>query len=322
MKVSIIIPVFNVEKYITRCIQSVISQTYKGKIECIIIDDCTPDNSVAIVSQIIKEYKGNIIFSVIHHDKNKGLSAARNTGIKAATGDYIYFLDSDDEIHPSTIALMVEKVEKYPLVDFVVGDYKENLFPDKCHIDLPEIIEDSDEIFRRYLTFNIPATAWNKLIKRSFLLENNLFFKEGLIPEDIEQTFRLALHARKMACICKKTYIYYINNQSSISNNISKKNIFNIIAIRKEQIQLVSNLKFQPRDKNLISDFFMNDIFTVSRNISRCSRLNKNEKKVLLNELNQLNKEIPFKNNSLKCRIKSYINKLPTDIKLSILKRI
>lgn len=217
---------------------------------------------------------------------------------------------------------MVEKVEKYPLVDFVVGDYKENLFPDKCHIHLPEFIEDSNEIFRYYLTCNIPASAWNKLIKRSFFLENNLFFKEGLIPEDIEQTFRLALYASKIACICKKTYIYYINNQNSITNNISKRNFINIIAIRKEQIQLICDLNFPSHDKNLISDFFMNDIFTVSRNISKCSRLNKTEKKVLLNELNLLNKEIPFKNYSLKCRIKNYINKLPNDIKLSILKRI
>lgn len=322
MKISIIIPVFNVEKYIARCLQSVISQTYKGKIECIIVDDCTPDNSIAIILQILKNYKGNITFSVIHHNQNKGLSAARNTGVKAATGDYIYFLDSDDEILPPTIALMVEKIEKYPLADFVVGDYKENLFPDKCHIHLPEFIEDSCEIFRHYLKFNIPGTAWNKLIKRSFFIENNLFFKEGLIHEDIEQTFRLALYATKMACVCKKTYIYYINNPNSITNNISEKNFHIIIAIRKEQMQLICNLNFLSHDKKMISDFFMNEIFIVSRTISRSSKLNKNEKKALLKELNQLNKGIPFKNYSLKCRIKNYINKLPNDIKLSIFKRI
>jgi len=96
MKVSIIIPLYNVKKYISDCLLSVARQTFRGKIECIIVDDCGTDNSVTLAEQFIAGYDGPIEFTMCHHNHNRGLSAARNTGIDVATGDYIYFLDSDD----------------------------------------------------------------------------------------------------------------------------------------------------------------------------------------------------------------------------------
>ena len=123
MKISIIVPVYNVEEYIEDCLRSITAQTYKGEVECIIVDDCTPDSSCTIIEKFISKYAGNIQFKLLHHEKNRGLSAARNTGIDATTGEYIYFLDSDDEITPNCIELLAEplKKEKY---DFVIGDYK------------------------------------------------------------------------------------------------------------------------------------------------------------------------------------------------------
>ena len=121
-KVSIIIPVYKVEEYIEDCILSVMSQTFLGGLECIIVDDCTPDNSIALIQKLIKDYKGNIQFKIVHHKENKGLSSARNTGLKYAKGEYVYFLDSDDELYPTCIqdlALPLSK-KKY---DFVIGDY-------------------------------------------------------------------------------------------------------------------------------------------------------------------------------------------------------
>ena len=95
--VSIIIPIYNVEKYVAECINSVISQTYDhSKIECIIVDDCTPDNSMVIVNEIIRKYNGEMTFVICRHEHNQGVSAVRNTGIEVATGEYIYFIDSDD----------------------------------------------------------------------------------------------------------------------------------------------------------------------------------------------------------------------------------
>ena len=98
IKITIVVPIYNVALYITDCIQSIISQTYQGKIECLLIDDCGTDNSMEIVEGILKSYQGKIDFKICHHNRNRGLSAARNTGINHATGEYIYFLDSDDEI--------------------------------------------------------------------------------------------------------------------------------------------------------------------------------------------------------------------------------
>lgn len=101
--ISIIIPVYQVSDYVERCIRSVMSQTFMG-IECIIVDDATEDDSIKKCQQLIEEYNENlegkerIIFKILRHEKNRGLSAARNTGTKAAIGEYIFYLDSDDEI--------------------------------------------------------------------------------------------------------------------------------------------------------------------------------------------------------------------------------
>ena len=103
MRISIIIPVYNVELYVEECLQSVANQTMTEGIECIIVDDRGQDNSAAIAKQYIDSYKGDIRFTFIQREKNGGLSAARNTGIEAATGEYVYFLDSDDYLVPSEI---------------------------------------------------------------------------------------------------------------------------------------------------------------------------------------------------------------------------
>ena len=124
MKISIIVPVYNVELYIKECFESIAAQTYKGEIECIFVDDCGQDDSVAILEKLIAEYHGPIQFSIVHHEHNKGLSGARNTGIRKAKGDYLYFLDSDDTITPDCIEKLVMLVEKYPGVEMVQGSTK------------------------------------------------------------------------------------------------------------------------------------------------------------------------------------------------------
>ena len=124
IKVSIIIPVYNVEKYIERCLRSVISQTYSN-IECILVNDGTPDRSFEIAKEFINKYnhkeKSNIDFILIEHEHNKGLSEARNTGVRASTGEYVYFLDSDDAIMPEAIKDLVQTVERNKRPDVIYG---------------------------------------------------------------------------------------------------------------------------------------------------------------------------------------------------------
>ena len=118
--VSIIIPVFRISGYIQRCIESVINQTYKD-IECIIVDDGTQDDSIEKCEKLIKEYKGPIIFKIIHHEVNRGLSAARNTGTDAATGKYLYYLDSDDYISSNCIEKLVSYAIEDESIEMVQG---------------------------------------------------------------------------------------------------------------------------------------------------------------------------------------------------------
>ena len=100
--VSIIIPVYKVEAYIERCLTSVMHQTYQDSaIECVLVDDCSPDKSISLAQDMISRYHGNIDFTIIRNDKNRGLSVSRNNGIEHATGKYLFFLDSASIKFPS-----------------------------------------------------------------------------------------------------------------------------------------------------------------------------------------------------------------------------
>lgn len=228
MKISIIIPVYKVELYIRKCIESVINQDYDGQIECIIVDDATPDNSITIAKNLISDYRGYIEFQIIRHEKNKGLSAARNTGIMASKGDYIYFLDSDDYIEPYCISSMCDIIKKYPDVEIVQagtnsswGDF--NLVGRN---DLPDYTENRKWIKKTFLKRNLfLVTSWNKLIKKSFVVNNKLYFKEGIVHEDEHWNFFACKYLSSFAICRKNTYNYITRDGSIMQENNEKKNI-------------------------------------------------------------------------------------------------
>lgn len=219
MKVSIIIPVYNVAKYIKRCLQSVVDQTYQD-IECILVDDCGSDNSIELAQEFIQGYHGCIEFKLLHHDYNKGLSAARNTAIKQATGDYIFFLDSDDAIPSDSIESLMALAIKYPQADYIQGnllDEAGSTIKYSWKKSIPEYC-DKHEDLEKYIFFIAVNSAWNKIIKISFLTENNLFFPEGIIHEDLYWSFFVAKYVRAVGFVNKNTYTYYINDNSIITN--------------------------------------------------------------------------------------------------------
>jgi len=223
MKISIIVPVYNVEQYILECLRSVANQTMTDGIECILVDDCGHDNSVQIAEKFIKEYSGRIKFSFIHRRKNGGLSAARNTGICAAKGEYLYFLDSDDEITPNCIELMYSHVIRHPKVILVQGSFYENdnefsLFSD---FPFPEYSEDLKQIKSYLLTYSGDIVgAQSRLIRTDFIKTHNLFFKEGIIHEDNYWTYFLAKKVTSMAFEGVRTY-YHRYNPTSITGNVN-----------------------------------------------------------------------------------------------------
>lgn len=209
-KISIIIPIYNVEKYLVECLNSVVDQTYKFSIECILVDDCGNDNSVSIAKQFIRQYKGHISFSLLHHKQNRGLSAARNTGIKSACGEYVYFLDSDDKLYPNSISSLLSVAEIYPDAEVIQGSTNPGFILSKE--SLPTYSNDVEWIRQGLCSITtIPDPAWNKLVKRDFILEHNLFFVEGYLQEDTIWAYQIQKHISSIAFCFEETYWYRYN---------------------------------------------------------------------------------------------------------------
>lgn len=219
-EISIIIPIYNVEKYVAECLNSVISQTYDhSKIECIIVDDCTPDKSMDIVNDIIGNYKGEMTFITRRHKENKGLSAARNTGISIATGEYLYFLDSDDYIYPNSLELLMEGVEKNRDIDMVVGNFfEERINKPKMNIHNNEILKSIDLLYFGKME---NKSAWNNLIKRNLFSIHNLRFPVGRYYEDIVLNYQLFSYVDKVYVVSQCTYFY----RDNINGIIRKQSI-------------------------------------------------------------------------------------------------
>ena len=222
-KVSIIIPVYNVVDYIERCWKSVNAQTYSD-IELIFVDDCGTDESISKLEKLISE-GSRFPVQIIKHNKNRGLSAARNTGIEASSGDYVYFLDSDDDLVPSCIEELVAPLGDYDY-DFIIGDY--NLIGDGGYspLTLPEGgIIGNEKIIKAYAEGKWYVMAWNKLLNRSFLIENGLFFKEGIIHEDVLWNFKLACIAESMYVVPRPLYNYYVRKASIMTSMSIEKDL-------------------------------------------------------------------------------------------------
>lgn len=221
MKISIIVPVYNVEQYIKECFDSIAVQTYKGNIECIFVDDCGQDDSVSVLKKLIAEYKGPIQFCIVHHEHNKGLSGARNTGIRKASGDYLYFLDSDDTVTPDCIEKLVMLVEKYPGVEMVQGSTKsKHSFFHITPSSAPEYSANHRWIKKTMLRRCVlPMTAWNRLVQTQFVLQHQLFFVDRMIHEDEVWNFMLAKYLNKVAYCYEVTYNYR-DNQEGIMHQV------------------------------------------------------------------------------------------------------
>ena len=222
-RVSIIVPVYNVSQYIERCWTSVINQSYKS-IEIIFVDDCGTDDSISTLRQLMSGTEG-IDCRIVHHEHNRGLSAARNTGLIEATGDYVYFLDSDDDITLDCIESLVAPLAVKGF-DFVIGDY--SVIGDGGYSPLTlndGTVETNEDVLKTYATGEWYVMAWNKLCRREFLLENDLFFKEGLIHEDVLWTFKVACKANNMYVVKRPLYNYYVRSSSIMTSMSIEKDV-------------------------------------------------------------------------------------------------
>lgn len=232
IKVSILVPVYKAENYIKDCFESVVAQDYTGPMECVFVDDCGGDNSIKILKQEIEAYHGCIDFRIIQHESNKGVSTTRNTCIRHATGDYIYFLDSDDVILPKCISLLISQLKKEDF-DFIIGGHEVT----EMKHPIPMLQYDKQTfLFGNEIGKSFAEQKWtvfpvNKLCRRQFIIDNELYFKGGIIHEDILWSFMLSCTAKSMCVIPTITYNYYMRDHSITSpdNNVVRWESYEIV---------------------------------------------------------------------------------------------
>ena len=218
-KVSIIVPVYNVENYITYCLESLVNQTLDD-IEIIIVNDGSTDNSEKIIKNYEKKYT-NIIYL---KKENGGLSDARNFGMKYAKGEYIAFLDSDDFVDKTIYEKMYEKAQKEQ-ADYVECDFYW-AYPKKVGFKLKEDIGVRYTNKKEMFTY-ARVVAWNKLIKREIIKDE---FPKGLKYEDIEFFYKLLPNIKKFAFV-EEPLIYYIQRDNSLANkqDYTTGQVFNVL---------------------------------------------------------------------------------------------
>ncbi len=224
--VSVNIPVFKCEKYILRCLESVKSQTYKN-LEIILVNDCTPDNSVELAEKFMAE-NPELEIKIFHTESNQGLSVARNTGIDNSKGSYIFFLDSDDEITSNCIEILVKKITETN-AEIVISQnrwlntfdssVKENGFPT---LSKKDFYNDNKDIFKDYCHGLFPVSSWNKLIRLDFIKNNHIYFIRGLYAQDELWMFHLMMKTKTLAITREITYLYYLHSESVIFNRTKK----------------------------------------------------------------------------------------------------
>ena len=228
-QVSIIIPIYNVQDYIADSLLSALNQTFES-IEYILVDDCSADDSIAIAKKVINQHSRKQDVYIYKHDQNRGLSAARNTGLSNATAEYVFFMDSDDEILLDCIEKHYEEITNkrtsFTVADMVLSGAK------SIHIvDMPDGLDEMKPLlsfFRK--KWNI--SACNKLYLKEFLSDNNLRFHDGLMHEDVLWSYKLALYALNIGFVKGKTYIYKVRSGSITSQKGTKK-VENILYILK-----------------------------------------------------------------------------------------
>lgn len=219
--VTIVVPVYNVENYIEQCINSIMEQSYDN-IECIFVDDQGSDRSINICENIISEYNGNIQFKIVRHEKNKGLSEARNTGIKYSNGKWIYFLDSDDWIEKSAIEDMIRLTESYPNTTMVIGRMECPQKPTAYYYPFVNCSENIvGDAVGEYLFYSnlIPMNACDKLILKEIIVNHSLFFEPGLIYEDEMWIYKSIKYFNDISFIHNVSYIRNIVPNSIMTTN-------------------------------------------------------------------------------------------------------
>ena len=245
MLISVVIPVYNVEKYLSQCLDSVINQTYKN-LEIICVDDSSTDNSL----EILKEYaQKDTRIKIIKNEKNLGLGLTRNEGVKVAKGEYIHFLDSDDWMNLNAYEKLFDTVKKINFPDVITFSYfshnqitgkikKIRLAPNKNEQKTFNIYETPECL--KYWT----SSAWVKFLKRTFILENSLKFNDYRCYEDIAFSIESVLKAKSIYFLDE----YLLNYRADRKDSLLEKQYLFLDHIVKDIKWTEENTRFLPHE--------------------------------------------------------------------------
>lgn len=315
-KVSVIVPFYNVEKYIEKCLDSLVNQTLED-IEIILVNDGSKDNSEKVAKEFQEKYPNKIKY---YEKPNGGLGDARNYGIDYVTGEYIAFLDSDDYVEFTMYEEMYNQAKQED-VDMVECDFWWE-YPDKKREDIG--LEYSTQ---KEMLYKARVVAWNKLIKTEIYKNHpEARFSVGLRYEDVEGFYKILPYINNVTYV-RKPFIHYVQRQGSISNTQNKRN--------EEIFTVLENVISYYKD-NKIYDEFKDELEYIYTRYLLCSSFlrivkikDKNIKKELLNKTwEKLNTKFPNwkknrilnKNKSMKNLYIRSVNKLTFNIYSHILK--
>lgn len=234
LKISVIVPVYNVEKYLKQCLDSIVNQTYKN-LEIIIVNDGTKDNSMKIVEEYLQDKRIKVI-----NKENGGLSSARNIGIKEATGDYISFIDSDDYISLNMYEDLVKNINGEDIIIFNysrLDDKTKKIVKNKYIKNNKMIILDKK---LNYLYSRIELVCWNKIYKATFIKEKKINFLE-IVNEDVFWNIEVFYSAESVK-ILNQDYYYRINRSDSITAKGKIKNSKDFLLQKESYKVIISNL--------------------------------------------------------------------------------
>lgn len=263
VKVSVIVPVYNVEKFIDKCLNSLVNQTLK-EIEIIIVNDGSPDNSQSIIDEYVKKYPGKICSFI---KKNGGQGSARNLGLEKAMGEYVSFVDSDDWLDLNALEEMylLAKKEKSDVVICDMVDHYENY-----------------TIYHNCTKYNsvfeVTPSACNKIFKRTLI--GDFKFLSKVWYEDFDFTTKICFNTNKISNISSGFYHCNCGHESTMNNNNSKKNL-DIIVVMDDIINYLEISK--KYDKNIVSYLIFDHILITT--VNRVALQNSKEKKETINTL-------------------------------------
>ena len=237
MNVSVIIPIYNVERFIGHCAESLFRQTLQ-EVEFIFVNDASPDNSIDILREVMAKFPKRIPQAkILTHEHNKGLPSARNTGLQAATGKYVFHCDSDDFVEPDMLEQLYDKAEKEQ-ADIVWCDWYLTFQKNERYMKQPSF-STWEEALKGILTGKMKYNVWNKLAKRELYINNGIVFPDGHGMGEDMTMIRLMACAKKVAYVPKAFYHYIKINAGAFTNQYSDKQQIDMIHNTSETCEFI-----------------------------------------------------------------------------------